>query len=38
MKIGTRILAGYLAAVVIFSVVNAIAFKANQDLVKSNGG
>src|SRR5438309_603566 len=36
MKIGTRILAGYLAAIVVFSVVGAIAYKANQDLVTAN--
>jgi methyl-accepting chemotaxis protein len=36
MKIGTRILAGYLAAVLIFSVVGILSYKATEDLVNGN--
>lgn len=36
MKIGTRILAGYLAALTIFGVVAALSYKAVQDLVNAN--
>ncbi len=36
MKIGNRILAGYLGSLVIFGVVAAITYKATQDLVAAN--
>jgi len=36
MRIGTRILSGYLAAMVIFVVVASITYKASEDLVRAN--
>ncbi len=36
MKIGTRILSGYLFAIAIFSIVGAISYRANEDLVNAN--
>jgi methyl-accepting chemotaxis protein len=37
MKIGTRILAGYLAALIIFGIVGLIAYRAVEELVEGNG-